>query len=91
MLIKHTLQPSTVINWKIYIEKARKKKIYRMKMHANQHNPDYVNHHANECKEFAKGSSKECEKRILEEQTARLKNAFQVVTGPKIQRFNRVQ
>ncbi len=78
-------------NWKLSIEKARKHQLYRCQMLANQHNSDYMNKHANECKEFAKGSTKECEKRLLEEQEKRLKNAFQVITGPKIERFNRAR
>ncbi len=60
-------------------------------MLANSHNPDYMNKHANECKEFAKGSTNECKKRLLEEQEKRYKNAFQVVTGPKKEKFNRAR
>ncbi len=60
-------------------------------MLALQHNPDYTVKHANECREFSKGESKECKKRLLEEEACRLKNAFQVVIGPKTERFNRVR
>lgn len=77
--------------WKLAIQKALKKKYYRCGMLANQHNPDYVQKHANECREFSKGESKECMKRLLDEEGKRLKNAFQVVIGPKTERFNRVR
>ncbi len=61
-------------------------------MLANQHNVDYVYNHASEVREFAKdGNSKECKKRLQEEQDKRYKNAFQVVTGPKVERFNRAK
>ncbi len=78
-------------SWKESIQKALDKKYYRCKMLSNHHNPDYLFLHANEAKQFATGSSSECKKRLLEEQTKRLKNAFQVVNAPKIERFNRVK
>ncbi len=61
-------------------------------MLANSHNSDYLYRYASEVREFAKdGTSKECKKRLLEEQDKRYKNAFQVVTGPKVERFNRAK
>ncbi len=61
-------------------------------MLASHHNVDYVFLHAAETREFAKdGSSKECMKRLKEEQVKRLKNAFQVVNAPKVESFNRAR
>ncbi len=61
-------------------------------MLATHHNVDYVFKHAPEVREFAKnGNSAECKRRLLDEQEKRLKNAFQVVNAPKIERFNRAK
>ncbi len=78
-------------SWKESIAKALKKKYYRCKMHANHHNPDYLFRYANEVRQFATGKSTECMKRLEEEQGKRLKNAFQIVNAPKIERFNRAK
>ncbi len=78
-------------SWKESIAKALTKKYYRCKMHATHHNPDYLFLHANEVRQFATGKSTECMKRLEEEQTKRLKNAFQIVNAPKIERFNRAK
>jgi len=45
------------------------------------HHPQYILKHANEAKEFARGSSKECEKRLQEVMDKRIKSAFPVTTG----------
>ncbi len=60
-------------------------------MLANHHNVDYVFKHADEVREFAKGNSAGCMRRLKDEQQKRLKNAFQVVNAPKIERFNRAK
>ncbi len=79
-------------NWKISIEKALKHRHYRMSRLAAMHNPDYLSKHAAECREFAKDDiSKECKKRLLEEQEHRYKLAFQVVNAPRVERFNRAK
>jgi len=79
-------------SWKESIEKALKKKYYRCKMLAAHHNSDYLYRHAPEAREFAKGgNSQECMKRLKIEETKRLKNAFQVVNQPKVERFNRAK
>jgi len=85
------MSDSIMHSWKESIQKALDKKYYRCKMLAGHHNPDYLYLHANECKQFALGSSKECMKRLEEEQIKRLKNAFQIVNAPKIERFNRAK
>ncbi len=82
---------SIMHSWKESIANALAKKYYRCKMLAAHHNSDYLFLHANECKQFANGESSECKKRLLEEQTKRLKNAFQIVNAPKIERFNRAK
>ncbi len=79
-------------SWKHAIEKALIHRHYRCSMLANSHNSDYLYKHANEVREFAKdGNSKECKKRLLEEQQKRYKLAFQVVNAPKVERFNRAK
>jgi len=60
-------------------------------MLAGHHNSDYLYKYANEVRQFATGSSKECMKRLEEEQKKRLRNAFQVINAPKIERFNRAK
>ncbi len=52
------------------------------------HNPDYINKHASEAKEFARGSSMEAEMRILKEKEKRILSAFPVTTGPKLKRLS---
>ncbi len=52
------------------------------------HNPDYINKHANEAKEFARGSSSECETRIKKEMDKRILSAFPITTGPKLKRLS---
>ncbi len=52
------------------------------------HNSDYINKHANEAKEFARGTSKECEKRLQDIQDKRQKQSFPVNVGPQIKRFS---
>ncbi len=82
----------TMHNWNHSIQKALKHRLYRCSMLANSHNPDYLFAHASEVREFAKdGTSKECKKRLLEEQDKRYKNAFQIVTGPKVEKLNRAR
>ncbi len=74
--------------WLLQNEKHQKHLLYRCRRLALMHNPDYINKHANEAKEFARGSSKECEKRLKEEMDKRLKSAFPITTGPKSQRLS---
>ncbi len=74
--------------WPLQNEKWKKHMLYRCKRLALMHNPDYINKHANEAKEFARGSSKECERRLQEMQDKRTKVAFAVHVGPKIKRLS---
>ncbi len=60
--------------WQKQIEKAIKHKCYRCERQSAMHNVDYLNKHANEAREFAKGRKTECMTRLLDEQKKRFKD-----------------
>ncbi len=60
-------------SWQKHIEKSRKHNLYRCERLAKTHNPDYVNKHANEARELAKGLHTETNLRLEKEQLKRFK------------------
>ncbi len=62
--------------------------LYRCKRLALMHNTEYINKHANEAKEFARGSDTECKKRLQDILDKRLKRAFPINIGPKAKRLS---
>ncbi len=63
-------------SWKEQWEKTVQKKLYRCERLGLTKNPDYLNHHANEAREIAKGHNAETKKRILEELEKRKKDVI---------------
>ncbi len=74
--------------WDKQDKKYREHTLYRLKRLALMHNPDYINAHANEAKEFARGSDKEAIKRIQDNQAKRHKFAYAINLGPKVKRLS---
>ncbi len=74
--------------WDSQIKKYEKHALYRYKRLALMHNSDYLNAHANEAKEFARGSDKEAIKRIQDTQAKRHKYAFALNVGSKVKRLS---
>jgi len=74
--------------WEAQDKKYAKHALYRYKRLALMHNSDYINAHANEAKEFARGSDKEAIKRIADMQAKRHKYAYAVNIGSKVKRLS---
>ncbi len=76
-------------DWEYSITKSLKHQEYRSSRLAATLNPDYIHKHAEECRDFAKGNiSKDCQKRLKEEQEKRYKQ-YQPESTLVNQRFNR--
>ncbi len=89
MLKLSTIYCSIMLNWEDTFKRSEEHKLFRCKQLAASHNPDYVLRHANECKEFAKNQDGECKRRLKHEFDIRMKNAFQIVQGATLKRYNR--
>ncbi len=74
--------------WHLQSQKWEKHMLYRCKRLALMHNSDYINKHANEAKEFARGSDTECKKRLKLILEQRLKRAFPITIGNKAKRLS---
>ncbi len=76
-------------DWHTSIANSLKHQEYRASRLAETKNPDFMNKHANECRDFAKSTkSTECQKRLKEEQERRYKQ-YQPSATLVNQRFNR--
>jgi len=67
--------------WPLQNEIWKKHMLYRCKRLALMHNSDYITKYGNEAKEFARGASTECDKRLTLEIEKRMRAAFPVTIG----------